>query len=97
MSPLEIILTIVSILASICAVWGFYLARKKEQKTDIQTETQFEQSMLSNQQQMMNSINELRLDVRESGKKQEYTSERVIRLEEKVDSLDNRIKRIEEK
>lgn len=97
MSSLEIVLTIVSILASICAVWGFVSARKKEQKTDIQTETQFEQSMLSNQQQMMNSINELRLDIRENSKKQDDINGRVIRLEEKVDSLDSRLKHFEEK
>lgn len=96
MTPLEIVLSIVTGIASVCAILGFYLGFRKDKNKDIQDNTQFETSMLNNQRQMMNSIDELRLDVRESNKKAENTNERVIRLEEKFDSLDTRIKRIEE-
>ena len=97
MTTTELVFSILAALASICAIASFYYSRKGSNKKQIQEASHFEDMILNNQNQMMNSINELRLDIREGNKKQDSTNEKVIRLEEKVDSLDSRLKRIEER
>lgn len=84
---------ITGFIASLCAVVAFVIARKKDGYEDGRDNGGIHGDI----KYMRNGFDDLRLDVKEIGRKQDQHYERLIRVEESCKSAHNRIDSIERK
>lgn len=96
MTTVEIIALVISIIgavSAICAIVAFFINRGK----DKYERGDADGSLRGDVKYMRNGFDDLRLDVKEVGRKQDAFGERLIRVEESTKSAHKRIDTLEKK
>lgn len=96
MTAIEIValvISIVSAVSAICAIVAFFINRGK----DKYNKGDADGSLRGDVKYMRNGFDDLRLDVKEVGRKQDAYGERLIRVEESAKSAHKRLDTIEKK
>lgn len=96
MTSVEIVALVISIIGAVsatCAIVAFFINRGKDKYDKGGTD----ESLRSDVKYMRNSFDDLRLDVKEVGRKQHAVGERLIRVEESTKSAHKRIDTLEKK
>lgn len=94
MTSIEIIALVISIIgavSAICAIVAFFINRGK----DKYERGDADGSMRGDIKYMRNSVDDMRLDVKEVARKQDALGERLIRVEENTKSAHKRIDTLE--
>lgn len=95
LSILSIIFSSIAAISSICAIIAFITNKRKEVKSDIQSETKTAEYVSSQLQSLGSTIQELRLEVREQGRKFDKLHDDMIRFDERYQSLEKRVEKLE--
>ena len=96
MTSVEIVALVISIIgavSAICAIVAFFINRGKDKYDKGDTDG----GLRADVKYMRNSFDDLRLDVKEVGRKQDAFGERLIRVEESTKSAHKRIDTLEKK
>ena len=87
------IFSCIAAFASLCAILAFFFARKKETRSQIESDAVFKNEF----KHLRDGVDDLRLDVRDIMKTQEQMSLHVSNDNTRLDSLESRVTRLEQR
>ena len=87
------IFSCIAAFASLCAILSFFFTRKKESRSQIENDAVFKNEF----KHLRDSVDDLRLDMRDMMKTQEQMSLHVSNDNTRLESLENRVTRLEQK
>lgn len=90
-----IITSIISVCAALSGMILGWMAKAKEQKKEIQSETEAATKLQMDMEYIKRGVDDVRFELRTQGQRMDALSERVTRVEESAKQAHKRIDRIE--